>query len=282
MARPKTKKSPRPMPRSFDLQAVGRGHAQNLSNHNREPVVFVIALSKCFSFRRDWHRDDRASPLVRQHQNAIDEVLKADPKLQRCDTCCRHCGIRFVTHPRNAGRKDLRCPFGCRQHHQREAARARSRKYNQTAGGQKRKKVFNIRRSLASQAPRRQEPSPSSSVLPTPVRPTPVPTTPERCTSESATPQSLTPEPQVPTSLAASLEASLPVAILLEGVTLDAESVERSPALPYLRMLVRVLEKVPIRQEQLVQWLLESLRQRSIAGRNRKAYVLGFLNAHPP
>jgi hypothetical protein len=82
--------------------------------------------------------------------------------------------------------------------------------------------------------------------------------------------------------LAAPLEASLPVAISLEGVTLDAESVERSPALPYLRMLVRVLEKVPISQAELVQWLLESLRQRSIARRNRKTYALGFLNAHPP
>lgn len=272
-------KNPRPTSRSFGFQGVGRGHAKNLSNHNREPGVFVIALSKCFSFRPDWHRDDRASPLVRQHQNAIDEVLKADPKLHRCDICCRHCGIRFVTHPRNAGRKDLRCPFGCRQHHQREASRARSRKYNQTARGQKRKKAFNIQRSLASQAARRQAPSPSSSEPSTPE-----PSTSESCTSESATAQSLTPEPQafLPTSLAGPLAASLPVAISLEGVTLDAESVEGSPALAYLRMLVRVLEQVPIRQAELVDWLLECLRQRSIARRNWKTYALSFLNAHPP
>lgn len=267
------------MPGRFHSQAVGRGHVQNLSNHNREPVVFVIALSKCFSFRRDWHRDDRASPLVRQHQQAIDEVLKANPKLQRCDTCCRHCGIRFVTHPRNAGRKDLWCPFGCRQHHQQEAARARSRKYYQSAHGQKRKKAFNGRRSRASQLAQRQEPSPSS-----PERPTPVLPTPEPCTPESATLQPLTPEPQafLPTSWAAPLEASFPVAIWLEGVRLDTESVERSPALPYLRMLVRVLEKMPISQAELVEWLLQSLRQRSIARRNRKTYALGFLHTHPP
>jgi hypothetical protein len=47
-------------------------------------------------------------------------------------------------------------------------------------------------------------------------------------------------------------------------------------------MLVRVLEKIPVGPIELVEWLLQCLRSRSIAWKNRKTYALGFLHEHPP
>ena len=77
-------------------------------------AILLVAIAEVFSFREDWHQDDRARPLVRQYQLTLDAVLRDRPDLQDCAVRCCHCGIRFFTHPRNAGRRDLRCPFGCR------------------------------------------------------------------------------------------------------------------------------------------------------------------------
>jgi len=73
--------------------------------------------------------------------------LRDRADLQGCAVRCCHCGIRFLTHPRNAGRQQLRCPFGCRQHHRRRRAAERSRKYYQTDSGRRKKKRLNGKRS---------------------------------------------------------------------------------------------------------------------------------------
>jgi hypothetical protein len=62
-------------------------------------------------------------------------VLRAKPHLRLGLTRCRHCGILFLTHPRNAGRHDLRCPFGCRQAHRKQASAQRSAAYYRQAQG---------------------------------------------------------------------------------------------------------------------------------------------------
>lgn len=59
---------------------------------------------------------------------------------------CRHCQILFFTHPRNAGRNDLGCPFGCRQAHRRQNAIRRSIEYYKTPEGKQKKKHLNIAR----------------------------------------------------------------------------------------------------------------------------------------
>ena len=61
-------------------------------------------------------------------------------------THCAHCGIEFLTDPRNAGRTDLRCPFGCRRHHYRQCSGERSAAYYRTRFGKFRKKRHNARR----------------------------------------------------------------------------------------------------------------------------------------
>ncbi len=59
---------------------------------------------------------------------------------------CRHCRIYFLTDPRNAGRKDLGCPFGCSRSHRKESSNSRSIEYYQTDWGKKKKKILNGRR----------------------------------------------------------------------------------------------------------------------------------------
>jgi len=63
-------------------------------------------------------------------------------------TRCRHCGIFFLTHPRNAGRRDLRCPFGCREAHRKEISNKRSIEWYRSKKGKKKKKEINRRRFL--------------------------------------------------------------------------------------------------------------------------------------
>jgi hypothetical protein len=59
---------------------------------------------------------------------------------------CRHCRIIFLTHPRNASRDDIDCPFGCRQAHRKENSTKRSCEYYQTPEGKEKKKGINARR----------------------------------------------------------------------------------------------------------------------------------------
>ena len=73
-------------------------------------------------------------------------VLRAKPHLRACLTRCRHCGIFFLTHPRNAGRHDLRCPFGCREAHRRQASAQRSAAYYREPKGKGKKSDLNQRR----------------------------------------------------------------------------------------------------------------------------------------
>jgi hypothetical protein len=72
------------------------------------------------------------------------------------------------------------------------------------------------------------------------------------------------------------------VQLRFEGIVLDEEDLLESPMLPYVRMLVRLIDGVRLAPEAVVDWLLRSMRQRSMAYRSRMDYVLGFLHLHPP
>ena len=66
---------------------------------------------------------------------------------------CQHCGIFFITHPRNAGRRDLRCPFGCREAHSKQSSTKRSVEYYSTEAGKEKKKLQNDQRKRSEPAP---------------------------------------------------------------------------------------------------------------------------------
>jgi len=87
--------------------------------------------------------------MVAQYYRALRSILREKPHLQSCLARCRHCGILFITHPRNAGRQDLGCPFGCREAHRKMKAAQRSTDYYRTEEGKFKKKRLNDRRQHA-------------------------------------------------------------------------------------------------------------------------------------
>lgn len=88
-------------------------------------------------------------------------VLRLKPWLRKCLARCRHCGIFFLTDARNAGRQDLGCSFGCREHHCKSQSTRRSVAYYQEPEGKVKKRDLNARR--------RKTP------VPPPPKPTPLP-----------------------------------------------------------------------------------------------------------
>lgn len=87
-------------------------------------------------------------------------VLRLKPWLRKCLARCRHCGIFFLTDVRNAGRKDLGCPFGCREHHRKRESTRRSVAYYREPEGQVKKHDLNARRRRSSPATPTSDPPP--------------------------------------------------------------------------------------------------------------------------
>ncbi len=84
--------------------------------------------------------------IVARYYWAIRFVIKQNPELKNYLTRCRHCQILFFTHPRNARRSDLSCPFGCREARRKQKSTQRSVAYNRSKDGKDKKKELNKRR----------------------------------------------------------------------------------------------------------------------------------------
>lgn len=187
--------------------------------------------------------------------------MRDHPRLSECATQCVHCGIRFLTHPRNARRTDLRCPFGCREHHRRRASNQRATAYYRTEHGKRKKEIQNATRK--KEAARRQGQSCLEANEPTEFR-----------LSDSCPLQQ---RPQaIPVELLTDMQ------LVLDAVVLTPEIIVASPVLPYLTSVIGLLERRSISRSELVVHLLELLRQHSMALCLRTKYVLRFLHQHPP
>ena len=92
--------------------------------------------------------------LVLEYYVLLRSVLRAKPHLRACLTRCRHCRVFFLSHPRNAGRQDLRCPFGCREAHRKQASGQRSAAYYGGPKGKRKKSDLNQRRPRKYCAPK--------------------------------------------------------------------------------------------------------------------------------
>jgi len=77
---------------------------------------------------------------------ALRGVVRELSHLRPCLKRCRHCTILFLTHPRNIGRNDIDCPFGCREARRKRKSTERSTAYYQTAEGKIKKRQQNARR----------------------------------------------------------------------------------------------------------------------------------------
>ena len=197
---------------------------------------------------------------------------------------CRHCRIRFLAHPRNAGRRDLLCPFGCRQHCRRQCANARSRKHNGTVNGKRSKKLHNSKRSKcahqAGGSPRDLD------TLPSCVEPQPVEERLNDADSVNRSGAEVTREPvtqsapgETPGGNTSRPEAA---ALPLEGLLLDESTLTSSRVLPYVLMVASLIERRAVLREELVVALRRRMRQRSMGLQARRDYVLRYLNQHPP
>jgi hypothetical protein len=65
-------------------------------------------------------------------------------------------------------------------------------------------------------------------------------------------------------------------------MVLDESSLVQSRMLPYVRMIVSLIEGIELSGEVVVGLLRRALRQHRIADRRRTDYVLRFLQQHPP
>ena len=84
--------------------------------------------------------------LVLEYYVLLRSALRAKRHLRACLSRCRHCRIFFLTHPRNTRRRDLRCPFGCREAHRKQASAQRSAAYYRQPKGKRKKSDLNQRR----------------------------------------------------------------------------------------------------------------------------------------
>jgi len=104
--------------------------------------------------------------LILAYYALLRSILRTQPELRRCRTRCRHCRIFFLTHPRNAKRRDLGCPFGCREAHRRRQSSQRSTAYYQDEPGKEKKRQQNAKRrktpvpTMPPAAPLPEEPAP--------------------------------------------------------------------------------------------------------------------------
>ena len=84
--------------------------------------------------------------LVLGYYRLLRSILRAKPHLRRRLTRCRRCRIFFLAHACNAGRHDLRCPFGCQEAHWRRESTKRSVAYYRDEVGRVKKQIQNGKR----------------------------------------------------------------------------------------------------------------------------------------
>ncbi len=109
-------------------------------------LVFSTLIAEHFRFDPNWYRDGAIVGLVLSYYVVLRSVVGSKPELRQCQTRCWHCGIFFLTDPRNAGRCDLGCPFGCREAHRKQQSTLRSVDYYRQPEGKVKKCALNGRR----------------------------------------------------------------------------------------------------------------------------------------
>lgn len=234
-----------------------------------------MALAEVYSFREDWHQSACASPLIRQYQVALDVVLNCRPDLQGCAVACCHCGIRFLTHPRNAQRENLRCPFGCRKHYRRLRGNERSRLHSQSDSAKRKKKRLNGKRSQCG-GETQIALARDDCGLPVSVEKSATAELINVAGDDDGTLESLLEKEQV------EKEVVNVVGLPLEDFVVDDDRLVTSSVLPYVRMVASLILRRTISHGELLARLRRRLRQHSIGRLSLREYVLRYLNEHPP
>ena len=106
----------------------------------------VAQLCEAFKPEGKWHEVGETYQIAIAYRHLLGEIVRDNPHLEPCVVHCCQCSIPFLTHPCNEERTDMRCPFGCRDHHRRMTANERSREYYQSDAGKRKKMEANARR----------------------------------------------------------------------------------------------------------------------------------------
>jgi hypothetical protein len=136
---------------------------QGISVISQNLALLIVKMQKYFQFCPDWYRRSEAvGDLVGQYYVILRCVLRDKPRLRRRLTRCRFCRIFFLSHSCNAGRRDLRCPFGCRRAYRQRCSKERSVAYYRTPEGKRKKRLCNSKRKQKQlvEAPKMATPEP--------------------------------------------------------------------------------------------------------------------------
>lgn len=99
-----------------------------------------------YSAAIDWYRNGEARIVTLAYYANLRAVIKSTEGARSHLIRCFRCRIFFLTDPRNKKRKDISCPFGCRDIQRLQLGNARSRKYNETDHGKISKSIHNSER----------------------------------------------------------------------------------------------------------------------------------------
>lgn len=196
--------------------------------------------------------------MVLEYYVVLRSVLRAKPRRRKCLSRCRHCGIFFLTDPRNARRYDLGCPFGCRRAHRRRESIRRSTEYYRGEQGRKYKRRQNQRQQEKRRLRAAAENPSAGHGLERPAPPSP-----------SGESEVAGPSPPPPAA------ASPPN---------DPVSFPPPPEhlLQYLKRVVSWIEERPVSGAELLAMLQQVFRQRSTVRRRRIDHTVAWLHEHPP
>ena len=184
-------------------------------------------------------------------------ILRAKPLLRKCLCRCRHCRIFFLSHPRNAGRCDLGCPFGCREAHRQKESIRRSTDYYRGDDGRKYKRRQNQRQNEKRRSRAAAQDDPCGVPPGTPVKEDPSPeamTLPDGPPLADGRPQGAQALPKV-----------LPEALV-----------------DYVRMAVSLMEGRPVSRAEILQMLRRVFRQRTMSRHRPIDHAVAWLHENPP
>ncbi|MBN1443801.1 MAG: hypothetical protein JXA90_13910 [Planctomycetes bacterium] len=195
--------------------------------------------------------------LVAVYYVVLRAILRNQPNLRRYVARCRHCWIFFIADPRNAGREDLGCPFGCAAAHRRRRSTERSVRYNGSPVGKAKRYRRERERRRAGCEPSEPGDRPCTEVSAGPSGPG------SYCNAERV---DLSPGGAAPSAVAGRSEPG---------------PVEFAPSIvAYIRVVVSLIEGRKVSRAEIVEMLDRTRRQHSLAREKRSDYVLRWLKEH--
>lgn len=159
------KKNPRLKTPAHARDRLRRGYAKTDQQAKRKHGFYVAQIGASFQDTRAWYRHPQLRGLVLGYYACLRAASQDLRPSRLLRTRCVHCGIFFLTDPRNAGRTNLRCPFGCRDRRRELRSQERAAKYYRTPKGRLKKKFLNARRRPSCHATTPPQPDPWTPVL---------------------------------------------------------------------------------------------------------------------